>query len=197
MKPLGVIADAGWQGFRDGDWIESKDQSQSGIRLLQLADIGEGSFLDRSSKYISVDTFHRLGCTEVLPGDLLIARMAEPIGRACVIPQLACKCVTAVDCCIVRLDLDTQDRRYWNLVLNTPSWTRCVEARAAGTTRARISRRNLESIEVPMPSVDKQRSVADELCRIQDGEMALQTRQKAVGLLKGKLLEYLTPGGSL
>jgi type I restriction enzyme, S subunit len=34
--------------FTDGDWIESKDQDINGeIRLIQLADIGDGNFLNR------------------------------------------------------------------------------------------------------------------------------------------------------
>ena len=30
--------------FTDGDWIESKDQSESGIRLVQTGNIGEGTY---------------------------------------------------------------------------------------------------------------------------------------------------------
>ena len=34
--------------FSDGDWIESKDQDQNGkIRLIQLADIGDGFFINK------------------------------------------------------------------------------------------------------------------------------------------------------
>jgi type I restriction enzyme S subunit len=33
----------------DGDWIETKDQDHDGeVRLIQLADIGDGEFRDRS-----------------------------------------------------------------------------------------------------------------------------------------------------
>lgn len=32
--------------FTDGDWIESKDQSESGIRLVQTGNIGEGTYLE-------------------------------------------------------------------------------------------------------------------------------------------------------
>ena len=51
--------------FADGDWIEKKDQSTSGIRLIQTGNIGNGYFLDRGEKarYISEDTFKRLRCT--------------------------------------------------------------------------------------------------------------------------------------
>ena len=63
--------------FTDGDWIESKDQSDSGIRLIQTGNIGEGCFLEKEGKekYISEDTFEVLKCEEVFPGDILISRL--------------------------------------------------------------------------------------------------------------------------
>ena len=33
--------------FTDGDWIESKDQSNEGIRLIQTGNIGEGIYLEK------------------------------------------------------------------------------------------------------------------------------------------------------
>ena len=54
--------------FEDGDWIETKDQSDKGIRLLQVGNIGNGFYVDKlkSAKYISLETFDRLHCKEVL-----------------------------------------------------------------------------------------------------------------------------------
>jgi len=40
--------------FKDGDWVESKDQDPNGeVRLIQLADIGVSRFRDRSSRYLT------------------------------------------------------------------------------------------------------------------------------------------------
>jgi len=37
--------------FIDGDWVESKDQDKDGdVRLLQLADIGVGVYLNKSNR---------------------------------------------------------------------------------------------------------------------------------------------------
>ena len=37
--------------FVDGDWVESKDQDPDGdVRLIQLADVGDGIYLDKSSR---------------------------------------------------------------------------------------------------------------------------------------------------
>ena len=75
--------------FADGDWIESSDQSDEGIRLIQTGNIGEGKYLEKETraKYISESTFNKLSCTEVYPGDILVSRLPEPVGRACIIPE--------------------------------------------------------------------------------------------------------------
>ncbi len=43
--------------FSDGDWIESKDQDPTGdIRLIQLADIGDGTFVNKSNRFMNKAT---------------------------------------------------------------------------------------------------------------------------------------------
>ena len=37
--------------FTDGDWIESNDQSNKGIRLIQTGNIGCGEFNDKADQY--------------------------------------------------------------------------------------------------------------------------------------------------
>src|SRR5947209_3049957 len=40
--------------FCDGDWVESKDQDPDGdVRLIQLADVGDGRYRDRSSRFMT------------------------------------------------------------------------------------------------------------------------------------------------
>ena len=91
--------------FTDGDWIESKDQADEGIRLIQTGNIGMGAYLEKEekAKYISEETFNKLKCTEIFSGDILVSRLPEPVGRACIIPEKKERMITAVDCTIVRI----------------------------------------------------------------------------------------------
>src|SRR5690242_19759632 len=91
--------------FVDGDWVESKDQDPTGsVRLIQLADVGEGKFVNKSKRYLTIEKATELKCTFLKPGDVLVARMPDPIGRACIFPELGEQCVTVVDVCIIRPD---------------------------------------------------------------------------------------------
>ncbi|MCT3805391.1 restriction endonuclease subunit S [Elizabethkingia anophelis] len=132
----------------DGDWIESKDQSENGIKLIQLADIGIGKFLNKSERFISEETFRRLRCKEVKENDIIIARMPDPIGRSCIIPKLDFKSITAVDCCVIRIE-DEAIRTYMNNFFNTAYFERLCNQNSSGTTRKRVSRKNLMNIEIP------------------------------------------------
>ena len=87
----------------DGDWVESVDQDPNGeVRLTQLADVGDGVFRDRSDRYMTRAKADELRCTFLEKGDVLIARMPDPLGRACLFPGSKQPCVTVVDVCIVR-----------------------------------------------------------------------------------------------
>lgn len=139
--------------FTDGDWIESEDQSDSGVRLIQTGNVGVAEYLDKpnNKKWISDETFDRLHCEEVLPGDILISRLPEPAGRACIMPSLGTKMITAVDCAIVRTSPDVSNKFLVQYLSSQPYFNE-VNTCLAGGTRQRISRSNLSNFMVPIPS---------------------------------------------
>ena len=143
--------------FIDGDWIEAKDQAEDGIRLIQTGNVGVGVFKDKGDKarYISEDTFKRLNCTEVKNGDILVSRLPDPVGRACIIPEGLGKTITAVDCTIIRL-ADKILSKFFIAFTNTPDYAMQIKKVLSGTTRLRVSRANLGKIQVPLPAIQKQ-----------------------------------------
>lgn len=145
--------------FSDGDWIESKDQSDEGIRLIQTGNIGNGVYFDKSSraKFVSLKTFKELRCTEVFPGDILISRLPDPVGRCCIVPDCLGRSITAVDCSIVRLNSDW-DPVFFRWFTLTDAYRAQVKTYLTGTTRQRISRKNLGKILIPRVSLEDQRS---------------------------------------
>lgn len=144
--------------FIDGDWIESKDQSDEGIRLVQTGNVGNGFFKGKEDKcrFISDETFDRLHCTEIFSGDILVSRLPDPIGRACMIPNGLGRMITAVDCCIIRLK-ESILADFFIAYTMTPNYSAQINEVTTGTTRRRVSRANLGNVKVPVPQIDKQK----------------------------------------
>jgi type I restriction enzyme S subunit len=158
--------------FVDGDWIESKDQDQNGdVRLIQLADIGDGFFVDKSKRYLTSQKAKALKCTFLKKGDLLLARMPDPLGRACIFPGLEMPCVTVVDVCIIRPNSTIINSEYLKYLINSTGFRDKINKYITGTTRQRISRGNLSKIDFKILSFEYQKRIvkildkADALCQ--------------------------------
>lgn len=159
LKALGIGAGC---LFTDGDWIESKDLSESGVRYITTGNVGLGFYKEQGRGYITDETFSNLGCTEVFPGDVLISRLNLPIGRACIVPDLGARIVTSVDNVIVRPSSDF-DRRFIVHVLSTQEHFANTKDLARGTTMQRLSRSILGNIRIPLPPLIEQVAIADRL----------------------------------
>lgn len=145
--------------FCDGDWIEKKDQDVNGlVRLIQLADIGICEFKDKSNKYITEQTAQNLNCTYLKKGDILIARLPEPLGRACIFPYDG-KFITAVDVAILRPANDKVNNQYIMYLINSPQFRKQIKKFESGTTRKRISRKNLDRIDFKIPDYQDQHRI--------------------------------------
>ncbi len=164
-KSLFEIAMRKRELFNDGDWIESEHITNDGIRLIQTGNIGIGRFVEQENKkYINEASFLELRCKELKKGDLLICRLADPAGRACILGDIdEERVVTSVDVTIFRPPEDFADRRYLLHVFSAAGWFKAVSDRSGGTTHKRIARGALGQLAVNLPPISEQRAIADAL----------------------------------
>jgi type I restriction enzyme, S subunit len=197
VSPLGQLPSLDL--FVDGDWVESKDQDPDGcVRLTQLADVGEGRFRDRSDRWLRPDQAERLGVTYLKEGDLLVARMPDPLGRCCRVPQLSSDAVTVVDVAILRVGGSSVDPSFLMWLLNSPEVRSRMLQLASGTTRKRISRKNLATIDLPLPPLAEQERIVEileaNLSRLDAALQHIQTLRDKAAQFRRSLLHAAFTG---
>jgi type I restriction enzyme S subunit len=133
------------------------------VRLIQLADIGDGTFRNRSRRFLTSKRANEMGCTFLEVGDILVARMPEPLGRACIFPGVGQPAVTAVDICIARPNPVRASPTWLMRAINSPQFRDAMQAHIRGTTRQRISRRNLGTLTLPVPGIKEQQALVQHL----------------------------------
>ena len=185
--------------FNDGDWIESKDQDPDGdVRLIQLADVGDGFYVNKSNRFLTHTRALKLGCTFLEPGDILVARMPDPLGRACFFPGDKKLAVTVVDICVVRgrsLDFENKWLMYF---INTPVFRERINELQSGSTRKRISRGNLSTLNLPVPPRAEQTRIVEKLeellSDLDAGVAELKAAQKKLAQYRQSLLKAAVEG---
>lgn len=174
-----IISDNGI--FGDGDWIESKDQDPSGdVRIIQLADIGDGKFINKSNRFMTYEKALELNCTFLNDGDILLARMPDPLGRACIYNDVGQKAVTVVDIGIIRPRNQNMHNQYLKFLINSSRFRRQIKKYTTGTTRKRISKKNLNKIKFELPNLDDQIHIANLLSQV---ESLIAKREESIRLL--------------
>ena len=185
--------------LNDGDWILSKNMiPYSDVKLIQLGSIGEGKYIDKGFKYISQDTFDELNCTEIKPGYLLINRLINKQKMmATILPKIEGKLITAVDICwIAPSSYFNQEFMMYQLL--SPAFQNKVNKLTSGSTRKRISKGNLTSIELFLPPLAEQSRIAAKIAQLfallRKVESSTQQYAKLQTLLKSKVLDLAMRG---
>ena len=174
--------------FTDGDWVELPFITDSGVRLIQTGNIGIGAYREQGYRYIEESSFDDLRCTEVELGDVLICRLADPVGRACLAPDLGMRMITSVDVCILKPS-DQFCAEYLVFLFSSKPYLSYIESLVRGGTRDRISRSMLGATKIPNPPEPEQRAIAEFLGRETVRIDALLTKKR---LLLERLEEYRT-----
>ena len=184
--------------FLDGDWINSDVIVDEGIRYLTSGNVGEGVYKEQGKGYISEETFNKLNCLTVYPGDLMISRLNEPVGRCCIVPEGEKYYVVAVDNVILRPNHNFH-KKYLLYCMNTTGYARAALMAASGTTMQRISRTSLGNMAVPVASYEEQFLIADCLDqKCAEIDAIISAKEKTTELLKERrqsiIYEAVTKG---
>lgn len=185
VMPLKYAANKKGCCFIDGDWIESKDIVEEGIKYITTGNIGVLYYKEQGSGYISEKTFMSLACTEVFEGDILISRLNEPICRSCIIPNLGNRVVTSVDNVIFRPDTDYYNKKFIVYYLNCNKFTEHANLIARGATMHRISRSMLGHQKMLVPPLREQEEIVEYIDRkIKPIDASIAKAKREIDLLK-------------
>ena len=144
-----------------GSNLKTADYVEGGeVRVIRLGNIGVGRFVDEDRSFISAAKFAGLTKHEARAGDLVVAALAEPVGRCAEVPEGIGTAIVKADCVRVRVN-PRFDRRYLMHALNSPAGRLRAEAAAHGMGRLRMNLGDLRNLVVPTaPPTEQHRIVA-------------------------------------
>ena len=120
--------------------------------------------------------------------------MPEPLGRACIFPGVEKPSISVVDVCIIHIGKNV-DRVWLTATINSQHFRGEIVSRSSGTTRTRISRKNLAQIKILLPQFEEQQKIADILSSVDDAIQATQAVIDQTQRVKQGLMQQLLTRG--
>lgn len=143
-----------------GSDLQTKDYTIDGVQIIQLQNIGDGYFINDSKVFTSEEKANKLRSCNIFPNDIILAKMADPVARACIIPDFAKRFLMASDGIRVEVDKKNNDVYYIVSIINHYDFRKNAINNSTGTTRARIGLTDLKNIKFPIPPLLHQRKIA-------------------------------------
>jgi len=159
---LNDIASEEPNSFVDGPFgsdLKVRDYTETGVRILQLQNLGDGLFFNNNKKYTSKSKANSLARCITYPGDIIIAKMADPLARAAIVPDFDEMCLIVADLIKLKVGKDN-DPYFITATINSPYFRNEAERLSTGTTRTRISLSTLKTIPIKRPKLNIQRKIA-------------------------------------
>ena len=177
-----------------GSNLKSSDYVQNGIRVIQLQNIGDGQFLDKYKIFTSINKANELLSNNIFPGEIILSKMGDPVGRACLIPKTHERYVMCSDGIRLVVDELSYSKYFIYTLINSNQFRDLVDKTATGSTRKRIGLDDLKNLPMVVPKKkDEQQKIADCLSSL-DGLIAAQNQKvQILKQHKKSLMQQLFP----
>ncbi|MDR4325852.1 restriction endonuclease subunit S [Bacillus pseudomycoides] len=177
-----------------GSNLKSSDYTEDGVRIIQLQNIKDGYFANDYKIYTSESKANELLSCNIYPGDIIIAKMAEPVARACIIPNYSDRYLMASDGIRLSVNNTKYITEYVTYAINAPYFRQQAVNNSTGTTRLRIGLSTLRSLKILVPSIEEQKKIADILVNVDRKIEKEQSKVLKLKELKEGLMQSLLTG---
>lgn len=173
-----------------GSNLKVSDYLDQGVPILRLQNIGWRRFINKDIRFISEDKAKELNYHSFKPGDLALAKLGDPIGKTCIIPESIGGGIVVSDVVRIRNESPNVDTRYLMHVLNSPISINQLNKQVFGTTRPRINLEQVRNLIIPIPPLDTQRKIVAILDKAEEiRRMRARANELTQTLLQSVFLE--------
>jgi type I restriction enzyme S subunit len=177
-----------------GSDLKEDSYTNHGVRVIQLQNIGDGKFLDEYKIFTSEEKADQLKNSNIYPGDIIIAKMADPVARACIIPNADKRYLMASDGIRLSVNKKEYDAKFIFYAINSKYFRKNAEKHSTGTTRLRIGLTELKKLPVIIPPLWEQKEIVEILSSVDDEIEKESIHKKQLESMKNGLMQVLLTG---
>lgn len=166
-----------------GSDLKSEEYTEDGVRIIQLQNIGVGYFNNKYKIYTTEEKANQLHSCNIFPNDIIVAKMADPVARACLIPDFHEKYLMASDG-IRFVPSNSFNRNYLVYAINSKYFRSQAEISSNGITRLRIGLTTFKKLALYAPQKPEQTQIANYL------DQATTKIDEKIDLLTQKIKHY-------
>lgn len=146
-----------------GSNLKSSEYVDSGVPIARLQNVKRFNFIDKNIKFVTDEKALFLQRHSFKAGDILITKLGDPLGLACIVPKPFTQGIIVADLVRLRHDSQISSAKFLTYLLNSELVIKQIAVHVKGTTRPRINLSVIRGLQLPLPPLAEQKVIADKL----------------------------------
>jgi type I restriction enzyme S subunit len=172
-----------------GSNLKVIDYRDQGVPLVFVRNIRTGNF--DNTHYITKEKARELRAHQITGGDILITKMGEPPGDACLYPESRPIAVITADCIKWGVEPALANKRFIVHMINSPVMQKQIQKITRGVAQKKVSLDRFRGLLVPLPPLDEQKRIVSEVERRLSVVGELESTVEAGLLRAGRLRQAI------
>lgn len=146
-----------------GSNLKVSDYRDDGVPLIFVRNIRSGQFGDSKTQFVSEEKALELSSHLVQPGDILITKMGDPPGDACLYPANRPVGIITADCIRFQSHPTHTNSRFLVHAINSVIGRRQFELLTRGVAQQKVSLARFKTLILPLPPLNEQHRIVAEI----------------------------------
>lgn len=146
-----------------GSNLKAREYVNEGVPIVRLQNIDRNQFVAKNTKYVTREKAEELARHAFVPGDMLITKLGDPLGKACLAPASIDKGVLVADVVRARITHPWVDRRFLCYQINADNIVEQFKDQTKGTTRPRVNLTKIRALRARLCPLPEQIRIVEKL----------------------------------
>ena len=146
-----------------GSNLKVSDYKEEGVPLVFVRNIRSEQFANLDDKFISAEKATELKAHQIIGGDVLITKMGDPPGDACVYPKNSPRAVITADCIKWSLNHSLPSKTLFAYLIQSDVVHRQILERTRGVAQLKISLARFKDVAIPLPPLLEQTFIVEQI----------------------------------
>lgn len=181
-----------------GSNLKVSDYTETGVPLIFVRHIRTQNFDGETPKFVMPSKAAELSSHSASGGDVLITKMGDPPGDACVYPRGRPDAIITADCIKWTINGSVSSPEYCALVINSAIGAAQIAEITTGVAQQKVSLDRFRKICIPLPPLAEQTEIVsrveEALSRADAAEATLEAQTRAARALKQSILKAAFTG---
>jgi type I restriction enzyme S subunit len=177
-----------------GSSLKKDKYIENGIPVIRINNIRNEGFYNDEFKYISEDTYNDLKRSKVTKNDILIARVGNTIGKACLFDQDYKALLSTTGVCKISCDSKKIDYNFLISQMNLDSYQYYIRSQIAGAGQPYLNLTKIKAFEIILPPISLQKEFVTIIKKLKEIKQSQSQSKQEIDNLFNTLMQKAFKG---